>query len=342
MSRPTDPEIRAAREAAPKTRARDLAHQLGLREGELVAAHLGHGATRIAAHPDRLIPALEGLGPVMALTRNDSAVIEQVDVYRGYRGGPRAGVVIHGAFDFRVMTPHWVHAFAVEEGDRHSVQVFDAAGDAVHKVYLREGSDRAAWAPMVAALAEPAAPLIPEPRPVPEAARAHPERRDELRDRWQALTDTHQFAPMVSRLGMNRLGAYRLAGADLARPLAPDAIRAALHGAAEGGFPIMIFVGNRGMIQIHTGPVHRVVEMGPWINILDPGLDLHLRMDHIAEAYAVTKPTKRGAARSVECFDAEGRLIAQLFGVLRDGDTATQPWAALVDSLPGPIPEAAE
>jgi putative heme degradation protein len=39
-------------------------------------------------------------------------------------------------------------------------------------------------------------------------------------------------------------------------------------------------------------------------------LDLRLRADHVAEVRAVGKPTKRGAALSVECFDAEGALIA--------------------------------
>lgn len=326
-------EIRAHRAQAPKTRARDLAHQLGLREAELVAAFLGEGTTRLTADPRRLLEAVAGLGPVMALTRNESAVLEKVGTYAEYRGGQHAGVVINGEIDMRVFPAHWVHAYAVEEGDKRSIQVFDAAGDAVHKIYLREASDQAAWAPLVEGLRD-TAPLALRPRRPLAGAKADPDRRAELRQNWLAMNDTHQFFPMVNKLGMNRLGAYRIAGADLARPLAPAAITRLLEETAAGGFPFMIFVGNMGMIEIHTGPIHKVVGMGPWINILDPGTSLHLRADHVAEVYAVNKPTALGMARSVECFDAEGELIAQFFGVLKDGPAATEPWAAVIDALP--------
>ncbi|MEO0831021.1 MAG: ChuX/HutX family heme-like substrate-binding protein, partial [Pseudomonadota bacterium] len=44
---------------------------------------------------------------------------------------------------------HWRHAFLVEKelenGIQRSVQVFDAAGDAVHKVFLRESSNLDVW-----------------------------------------------------------------------------------------------------------------------------------------------------------------------------------------------------
>lgn len=72
--------------------------------------------------------------------------------------------------------------------------------------------------------------------------------------------------------------------------------------------------------------------MGPWINVLDPGFDLHLRRDHVAEVYAVTRSTRRGDAISVEAFDSAGGLIAQFFGVLRD-EGAAQAWSALVADL---------
>ena len=331
----TPAAIRAHRADAPKARARDLAHQLGLREAELVAAHQGHGATRISADPRRLMPAVATLGEVMGLTRNESAVLEKVGTYDEYQGGKHAGVVIRGEIDMRVFPSHWVHAYAVEEGDKRSIQVFDGAGDAVHKIYLRAASHAGAWTPLVAGLREDA-PLTLRPRRAPAGAMGDPARKAELRRDWQAMTDTHQFYQMAAALKMNRLGAYRIAGPDLARPLAPDCIPALLEAVAAGGFPFMIFVGNPGMIEIHTGPIHKVVAMGPWINILDPGTSLHLRADQVAEVWAVNKPTEAGMARSVECFDAAGELIAQFFGVLKDGPAATQPWHAAIDALPQP------
>ena len=50
-----------------------------------------------------------------------------------------------------------MHAFATRNdsgnGPSRSLQVFDATGPAVHKVYPREGTDLAAWDRAVAALA---------------------------------------------------------------------------------------------------------------------------------------------------------------------------------------------
>lgn len=340
MARPSPEDIRAAREAQPKARARDLATTLGIAEAEICAAMVGEGAVRIAAHPDAVMPRLAAFGPLMALTRNESCVIEKVGIYDGYRPGPHAALMVNGTIDLRLFPSHWVHGFALEEagtdGPRRSVQIFDAAGDAVHKIYLRGESDAAQWAPFVAALRleDQGQVLDLSPRVPPEAPKANPDRAGDLRQGWDDMTDTHQFMRLTARLKMNRLGAYRIAGAPYVRPLAPKSVEALLHRAAEGAVPIMVFVGNRGMIEIHTGPISRVVEMGPWINVLDPGFDLHLRMDHIAETYAVVKNTQRGPAHSVECFDARGALIAQIFGVLRAGDEAAAAWNALVADLP--------
>ena len=92
----------------------------------------------------------------------------------------------------------------------------------------------------------------------------------------------------------------------------------------------MCFVGNRGCIQIHTGPVKTIKAMGPWINVLDPGFDLHLREDLVAEAFAVTKPTRLGLLTSVELYDAAGGLILQFFGVREPAAKEDDRWRELV------------
>lgn len=48
----------------------------------------------------------------------------------------------------------------------------------------------------------------------------------------------------------------------------------------------------------------------------------------------MTKSTREGPAISVELFDAEGMVITQIFGVLRQGDKGAA-WNDLVASLPG-------
>jgi putative hemin transport protein len=338
----TPEQIRATRAENPKLRDRDLADRLGISEAALVAADAGDGVTRIIADPDALIPRLAALGEVMALTRNDSAVHEKVGTYANYTPGQHAAMVLTEEIDLRIFPRHWVHAFAVERaaegGPRRSLQVFDAAGDAVHKVHLRAGSDLAAWEALVADLAldDQSGTVAATPREPTEVPKADPAKADILRQEWRRMTDTHQFLRLVSKLKMNRLGAYRIAGAPFARPLAPESVDAALGAVAAAGIPFMLFVGNRGCIQIHSGPIHTLQPMGPWQNVMDPGFNLHLRRDHVAEVWAVEKPTARGPAISIEAFDAAGGLILQAFGYRkeREGIDHTAPWSGIVAGLP--------
>ncbi|MEJ6404824.1 hemin-degrading factor [Yoonia sp. 2307UL14-13] len=332
--------IRAARKEDPKSRDRDFADRLGISEAQLVAAHLGDGVRAISPNPDQLMPAISQLGEVMALTRNESAVHERVGTYGEYHSGAHAAMVLGKEIDLRIFPKHWTYGFAIDQetdkGRRRTLQVFDAAGDAVHKVFLRETSSHDAWASVVDSLAvEGSDTLDVAARTPTEAAIEKPAKRDALLTEWVKMTDTHQFMRLTSKLGINRLGAYRtVAGTDWVRPLSTDAPSQLLNAVADAGQEVILFVGNRGMIQIHWGPLINIKPMGPWLNVLDERFDLHLRGDHVAEVYAVTKPTKRGAALSIEMFDAAGMLIAQVFGQRAGEDDDLKAWEAIVDALP--------
>lgn len=326
---PTPTEIRMARSENPKLRERDLSDTLGITEAQLLAAHAGQGVTRITADIDQIIRAVNRLGEVMALTRSESCVIEKVGVYDGYRGGPHAALVVNDEIDLRLFPRHWVHGFAVEKslsdgGLRRSIQIFDAAGDSIHKVFLRENSIAEEWDDLISELRSKDQSDLLEisAREPTEAAADDPSNAIRLSDEWDKITDTHQFLQMVRKLKMNRLGAYRIAGAPYVRHLSTGSVPTLLEQAAASALPIMAFVGNMGCIEIHTGPIKTLKPMGPWLNVLDPRFNLHLRADHIAEVWQVTKSTRRGDAISVEAFDKDGALTVQFFGVLAEPEAA--------------------
>ncbi len=334
----TPAQIRALRFENPKARARDFATLHGITEAELVAAYVGHSATVIDATPDALFPMITELGDVMALTRNESCVHERRGVYKDYHSGPHAAMVLGCEIDMRMFSSHWKFGFAVveagEDGPKRSLQVFDAAGDAVHKVHLKPESNVAAFDALVSTLRLPeqADQMTLVARDPVEGPKGDPARVADLRAEWKAMTDTHQFLKLTRRLKFNRLGANRMVGAPYAAPVACDAITQVLHAAADQKIPLMIFVGNAGCIQIHGGLIEKVVPMGPWINVMDPRFNLHLRGDYITEVWRVTKPTQRGDAISVEAFDAEGGLILQIFGYRKDAPPVA--WDAFVMALP--------
>lgn len=336
MARLGPDQIRALRAENPKARARDFAALHQITEAELVAAFVGHGTTPIVADPDRLIPWVGRLGDVMALTRNEHCVHERRGTYSDYRTGAFASMVLDPEIDLRIFPKHWVHAFAVEEpgedGPKRSLQVFDAAGDAVHKVHLKPVSRHDHWADLLGNMRIAARPLDLLRRAPVQPAKGDASGSPALRGAWDRMTDTHQFLGLVKDHGMNRLGAYRVAGTPYVERLEPEAVTLTLQRAADDRVPVMIFVGNAGCIQIHGGPVEKIVPMGPWINVMDPRFNLHLRADRLAEVYRVWKPTRTGSVWSVEAFAADGELILQVFGYRKD--TPAEPWNALVAALP--------
>ena len=154
-----------------------------------------------------------------------------------------------------------------------------------------------------------------------------------LRAEWAALKDTHDFFPLLRKHKVAREQAFRLAGREFAEPVSNDSARRMMQAAADADLPIMVFVGNPGMIQIHTGTVKRLVPTGPWFNVLDPMFNLHLREDAIVSSWLVRKPSVDGTVTSLELFDVDGTLMAMLFGARKPGQPERSDWRALVAEI---------
>ena len=336
---------RALRAGGAALRMRDAAAALGVPEAALLEARRGTGATRRLRRPEvpegfgAVLARLPEAGEVMALTCNESCVHEKHGRFAppAFEGG--MGQVV-GEIDLRLFMRHWRFGYAFDEetrsGARRSLQFFDAAGTAIHKIYATAASDTAAFARIAAEVADPQAP--PARFEPPAAAAA--ERPDDavdvagLRAAWEALAHTHEFFLLLRRFGVTRAQAMRLAGPRLARPVGAGAARAVLDGAAAEGLPIMVFVGNPGCVQIHSGPVQRIEVVGAWLNVLDPRFNLHLREDRIASAWVVRKPSVNGEIHSLELYDAGGDAFVQFFGHRPAGGTERPDWRALVTGLP--------
>lgn len=331
----------ALRAREPALRARDAASALGVEEAALVACRCGEGVVRLdTTRIDALIEALPELGEVMALTRNDHAVHEKTGRYGRISISGQVGLVLNEAIDLRLFLDHWRHAFVVAEatrsGRRRSLQVFDGAGTAVHKVYELLGADPRPLDALTAGFIDRDQSRDFAPDPGDDDRPVQPDATIDVagfRAAWDALQDTHDFKSLLERFGVTRTQGLRLAGEGRARPVGADSLARVLHSAARDALPIMVFVGNRGCIQIHTGPVANVVVKGRWLNVLDPGFNLHLTEDAIAEAWVVAKPTADGAVTSLELFDRRGRTIALLFGKRKPGESEDGNWRRLVAGI---------
>lgn len=320
------------RASEPKIRARDAAARLNVSEAELVAAD-PLSITLFPRWAD-ILSELETLGTVMTLTRNEAAVHEKTGLYANVSIHGEMGLALNPEIDLRFFLHSWRYGFALR-GEKPSIQFFDRHGDAVHKVFLTEASNAAAYDELVSHYAS--SHTVVEPDRERESASEQPDAAVDLKafqQGWLNLADTHDFYPLLRKYEVSRTQALRLAPVGYVREVSLDAIALLLREAAESQLPIMVFAGNQGCLQIHTGPVKKIIPMGPWLNVLDPGFNLHLRMDLFERAYVVRKPTRDGEVTSLECYDAEGQLIVQFFGERKPGKPELAGWAALAHSLP--------
>lgn len=320
----------------PKLRIRDAAKKLKVSEAELVATGIGTTVIRLNNSFQGLLKEINTLGKVMALTRNDHCVHERKGVYKKATFNGHVGLVVTPEIDLRLFMNQWHFGFAVNEQERHSLQFFDQSGEAVHKIYLTEDSDQDAYHLLVskyrnAEQEQQVAVTAPKP--------ATPEISDELIDlavfqsEWQNLQDTHDFHPLLRKYQLTRTQALRLAPVGFARKITISDLKNVLQQAAENGTEIMVFTGSAGCIQIHTGPVHRLVETGPWFNVLDPDFNMHLRLGGIQSLWLVKKPTKDGLVHSLEAYDADGGTLVQFFGKRKPGIPESEAWRALLQDI---------
>lgn len=317
----------------PKTRIRDAARQLGVTEAELVATGVGETTTRLAGDFREMLKAVPTLGYVMALTRNDALVHERKGIYQKVSFNKHVGLVLGPDIDLRLFLSSWQFCFAVSEKDRHSLQFFDTHGEAVHKIYLTDQSDKATYDSLVESYR--AQDQWPELviAPAPELISDQPDEAIDLsafqRD-WLAMKDTHGFFGLLRQHGVGRQQGLRLAPKGHARLLSMDIVKSIFATAAEREVPIMVFVANPGCIQIHSGPVKKLVQMGPWYNVLDPEFNLHLNETLVDQVWLTKKPTTDGIVTGIELFDKNGQNLALVFGERKPGRPELESWREII------------
>ncbi|HWV10653.1 MAG TPA: ChuX/HutX family heme-like substrate-binding protein [Pseudomonas sp.] len=331
----------ALRLEQPRLRARDAAEHLAVSEAELVASRVGIDTVRLRPEWATLLPALESLGYIMALTRNEHCVHERKGYYRDVTvtGNGQMGLVVSPDIDLRLFLGGWASVFAIAEdtgkGTQRSLQVFDRQGTAVHKVFLTEQSELDAWAPLLERFRaeEQDSQLDLQPLPTPEPARAD-DQIDvaALHEGWSTLKDTHHFFALLKKHGTTRTQALRLAGREWAEPLDVRELPVLLEQAGAREVPVMVFVGNRHCIQIHTGLVKNLRWMDTWFNVLDPEFNLHLKTPGVTELWRVRKPSSDGVITSWEAYDADGEIVVQLFGARKPGVPELEQWRALAEA----------
>jgi len=329
------------RQLHPKTRIRDAALKMGVSEAEILATGCGEGVTRLSGDWKELLKEMPKAGRVMCLTRNEDAVHERFGEFREVDFFHGMGQVVGPDIDLRLFMSHWHHGFAVtdhtSEGERQSLQFFDASGMAVHKIYLQKESNYGAYGVILSRFRsqdqnpDMTVELPPTARPeIPDAEIDV----SGFQEAWRDLKDTHAFFVILQKFRVAREQALRLAPEGFAQRMSHSSTRTMLESAARTEVPIMVFIGNRGCLQIHTGPVKNIKMFGSeWLNVLDDEFNMHLRDSRVASTWVVRKPTVDGIVTSLEVFDVESNNIAIFFGKRKPGEPEDPAWRGLIETL---------
>lgn len=286
-----------------------------LSEMELLATQVGNGTQILNNNLATLLSEIQKLGKVMAWTRNEECLHERKGTYLNPDfSNPHAQLFVGEDIDLRIFLNSWKYGFSVVEGDKKSFQFFGIDGLALHKIYLGKTATRQNLMGFQKNTAQKTKIhfLIYKPQHQSQPKNQMPKIDVEgFQNLWKALKDTPDFFMLTRKFGVSRTQALRLAPEGFAQKIENFKVVNLLENASEKQIPIMVFVGNRGIIQIHTGGINKVLWHQQWFNVMDPDFNLHLDTVKIAETWIVKKPTEDGEVTSIEVFNKEGDFIVQ-------------------------------
>lgn len=296
-----------------------------------------------------VLKQFEHFGKVESIVRNALAVHEKQGQYNNLKLGDKMGLALNvGGLDLRFFMWRWQHMLAVtdtskEDKPSYSIQFYDEQGAAIDKVYLREltADNIARWQDLIqqqqATIAVDTLTLQPQINLKTWQYKVlSNDKRTELQQGWQDMTDVHQFHGLLQRLDIDRASSYRQAPAQMTHELSIDAVAATFEQARDAKCPIMIFVGNSGMVQIQTGQVHTLKRLGDWLNILDKDhtdFTLHLKDKALAQVWCVKRPTKDGLVTCIEGFDYSGTSVFSVFGQRLEGSPELEAWQTIAADI---------
>jgi putative hemin transport protein len=260
---------------------RAIAAKLAMSEAQLVACGTGTVSRPLAADANRLLAAAIQLGPVKWVVRNDDAVLEKPGTLQQVTVSGDAVVARSESFELELSRAATASAFALAEQTSRGTK---------RSVQLFDASG----ATLIKIV------LRPE----------------------SSVDAFERFVETLKSDGSIAAGARSPQATQMPRSLVPGRLAAFLQEAARLSVPLRFVVQNAGARIDTTTRIHRVKrsDRAPWINVLDPELDLHLHEQALTGIACESRWLHwYGAcdrpALSVECTDSFTALARSVSGL---------------------------
>lgn len=317
------------------------AEALGVSEGTLLAT--APNTVYLGSKIRDILLKLHTVGMVECIVRNSVAVHEKTGLYENVSLAASGGLALNiGGLDLRFFLKRWHHALSVNL-EHHgklsrSIQFFDEFGVSLQKVYLRDETRLPEWENLIENFREDGLPEFVHTAmpPVKEFIPLSAEREMAFQERWMELKDVHHFSGLLETFELDRQQSYCHAPDGMAKKLDCSVWEKVLHQVRDSGMELMIFVGNRGLVQIQTGRVHNIVRSHGYLNIFDgdtENFSLHLKDGDIVETWVVRRPIREGFVTCIEGFDARRQSVILLFGRRQEGEVELSEWEKITNEL---------
>ena len=307
-------------ETLPHTNLAEAAAALAVPEAVLV--HIRRSPDLVRLKPDwpALFGALKSLGSC-TLQLRASAGVQRAECAIAHTGITPSTTVLHsdlGLAELRVLHPRLGSVWAVcAEGHAAGpmgIRVFDRHGNLAFEFLHGNQTDRAAFARLVSKLRANDQNQDPPCAPAPMAlANPEPPKQPEALVRaWAGLRDAKHILRIQRQFGVDRLSLYRALDPSFTTPLHSGGLRDMLERCVHEELRVALSVGNRAAVQVHTGIIERVAQMGRHLTITEPTFFLLHDERSISSLWIVRRPDPLGLRTSIEALSPSGDVLLSL------------------------------
>ena len=247
-----------------KIRIRDAAKQLGTSEASLLSTEIDDSVSFLNINNyDDFFAEILSMDRIMLLIRSESVVHEKTISTKGVKLKKNKIVDIKSNSSILKFNPYlFKYVFAQNKlhanKSLRSFQIFDNYGDAILKIYLK-GNDESKFDEIASEY---------------NVDYNYELQGDRIIKRLQPEYIKREAIDFINKLEKKKTYQY---------DLGENILRKILIAVSDTKIPIQIHAIGLGTIQYHRDSINKIIDFGPWINIIDKRFNLHAIESHLTQ-----------------------------------------------------------
>tara|TARA_B100000700_G_scaffold273140_1_gene317236 strand:+ start:362 stop:1330 length:969 start_codon:yes stop_codon:yes gene_type:complete len=246
-----------------KVRIRDAANQIGVSEASLLSTEIDEGVSFLDIdNYNNFFAKVLSMNKIMLLIRSDSVVHEKTITTKGIKLEKNKIIDVNGSPILEFNPNLFKYVFAQNKihanKSLRSFQIFDNYGDAILKIYLK-GNDESKFDEIASEY---------------NVDYNYELQGDRIIKRLQPEYIKREAIDFINKLEKKKTYQY---------DLGENILRKILIAVSDTKIPIQIHAIGLGTIQYHRDSINKIIDFGPWINIIDKRFNLHAIESHLTQ-----------------------------------------------------------